>query len=193
MPCPQKIIAENGAVVGVETVVNHLRFPGQYFDEETGLHYNWHRFYDPETGRYISADPIGLAGGINLYAYVGGDPVNWIDPEGAKGNGLNYRRNWRGRTPGHNPSKSKKPKPLSNRTPDQLENLPDLLDPNSKPLIVPNIGGTPCRTWECRDKCTGEWVEGPFYVDPKSGWEPGNDPGCRCKEHYYLPGGVYYN
>jgi hypothetical protein len=43
---------------------------------------SWHRFYDPETGRYISADPIGLAGGMNLYAYVGGNPVNWVDPEG---------------------------------------------------------------------------------------------------------------
>jgi uncharacterized protein RhaS with RHS repeats len=43
---------------------------------------SWHRFYDPETGRYISADPIGLAGGMNLYAYVGGDPINWIDPTG---------------------------------------------------------------------------------------------------------------
>jgi RHS repeat-associated protein len=51
-------------------------------DTESGLYYNWHRFYDPETGRYISADPIGLAGGINLYAYTGGDPINWIDPEG---------------------------------------------------------------------------------------------------------------
>jgi len=46
------------------------------------LHYNWHRFYDPETGRYISADPIGLAGGINLYAYVCNDPVNFVDPWG---------------------------------------------------------------------------------------------------------------
>jgi RHS repeat-associated protein len=43
---------------------------------------SWHRYYDPETGRYISADPIGLAGGMNLYAYVGSDPVNWIDPWG---------------------------------------------------------------------------------------------------------------
>jgi hypothetical protein len=43
---------------------------------------SWHRIYDPSTGRYISADPIGLAGGINLYAYVLGDPVNWVDPWG---------------------------------------------------------------------------------------------------------------
>lgn len=46
------------------------------------IYYNWHRFYDPETGRYISADPIGLAGGMNLYAYVGGDPVNAVDING---------------------------------------------------------------------------------------------------------------
>lgn len=59
--------------------INFFSSPGQYFDAETGLHYNWNRFYDPETGRYISADSIGLGGGMNLYAYVGGDPVNWVD------------------------------------------------------------------------------------------------------------------
>ncbi|MDD2468988.1 MAG: RHS repeat-associated core domain-containing protein, partial [Desulfobulbus sp.] len=47
--------------------------------------YNWNRFYDPETGRYLSPDPIGLAGGMNLYSYVSNDPVNWIDPEGFTG------------------------------------------------------------------------------------------------------------
>ena len=70
------------AQIKVQTVQNNLRFPGQYYDAETGLHYNWNRFYDPETGRYISADPIGLAGGMNLYAYVQGDPVNLVDPMG---------------------------------------------------------------------------------------------------------------
>jgi len=56
--------------------------PGQYFDAETGLHYNWHRYYDPSTGRYLTPDPIGFAGGMNLYAYVQNDPVNRIDPYG---------------------------------------------------------------------------------------------------------------
>ena len=64
------------------TVQNNLRFPGQYFDAETGLHYNWNRYYNPKTGRYITADPIGLVGGMNVYAYTGGNPVNAVDLEG---------------------------------------------------------------------------------------------------------------
>jgi len=64
------------------TVANNLRFPGQYYDAETGLHYNWNRYYDPKTGRYLTPDPIGLAGGVNPYVYVMANPLNWIDSNG---------------------------------------------------------------------------------------------------------------
>ncbi len=60
----------------------HQRFPGQYFDRETNLHYNYFRYYEPETGRYISPDPIGLAGGINIYGYVKQNPLSFIDSDG---------------------------------------------------------------------------------------------------------------
>ena len=64
------------------TITNNFRFPGQYYDAETGLHYNYHRYYDPSTGRYLTPDPIGLRGGINLFAYVANDPVNSKDITG---------------------------------------------------------------------------------------------------------------
>ena len=62
---------------------NCFRFPGQYEDRETGLIYNRHRYYDPEQARFLTPDPIGIGGGLNLYDYPR-DPVNWIDPLGFK-------------------------------------------------------------------------------------------------------------
>lgn len=94
---PVKMTSSNGAVVwsanykafgeavvdAASTVENNLRFPGQYYDKETGLHYNWNRYYDPKMGRYIGPDPLGFGGGdVNLYAYCGNNPVVGMDPMG---------------------------------------------------------------------------------------------------------------
>jgi RHS repeat-associated protein len=89
---PQRLSDESGSVVWaveyepfgqisslIATVSNNLRFPGQYFDEETGLHYNYFRDYIPVIGRYLQSDPIGLRGGHNTYAYVRGNPIRFSD------------------------------------------------------------------------------------------------------------------
>lgn len=67
-----------------QSVVLNVRFPGQYWDAELGLHYNWHRYYDPNIGRYISADPVGQMGGLNEYRYAGNKPLLIVDPLGLK-------------------------------------------------------------------------------------------------------------
>ncbi len=98
---PQALTNETGAVVWratydpfgqatvtTSTITNNLRYPGQYFDSETGLHYNWHRYYDPKTGRYISSDPIGLRGGLNTYLYARANPLRYIDPFGLETFGI---------------------------------------------------------------------------------------------------------
>ncbi|NUW71983.1 RHS domain-containing protein [Vibrio mediterranei] len=70
------------ATVTTEQIKFNLRFPGQYYDAETGLHYNWHRNYDPALGRYLQSDRLGLFDGVDTYGYVHGNPLIRIDPTG---------------------------------------------------------------------------------------------------------------
>jgi RHS repeat-associated protein len=79
---PFGVNAPNENPSGVGAFSFNLKFPGQYFDRETSTHYNVNRDYDPATGRYTQSDLIGLAGGVNTYAYVGDNPLSWIDPLG---------------------------------------------------------------------------------------------------------------
>jgi RHS repeat-associated protein len=72
---------------GVRTTTGtptNLRFPGQWFQSESGLHQNWMRDYDPTTGRYLQADPLGLIDGASIYGYARQNPGRWIDPTGER-------------------------------------------------------------------------------------------------------------
>ncbi|CAK16324.1 RHS repeat-associated core domain-containing protein [Pseudomonas entomophila] len=73
-----------GSSVAMSNARNPIRFQGQYQDQETGLHYNRFRYYDPKSARYVSKDPIGFMGGANAYTYTGGSPVTATDPMGLK-------------------------------------------------------------------------------------------------------------
>jgi len=78
-------LAANENPSGLGAFKFNLRFPGQYLDKETNLFYNYFRDYDPQTGRYVQSDPIGLRGGLNTYLYVHGKPTALVDPTGRIG------------------------------------------------------------------------------------------------------------
>ncbi|WP_459990769.1 RHS repeat-associated core domain-containing protein [Methylosoma difficile] len=137
---------------------NNLRFPGQYYDKETGLHYNYFRDYDPNTGRYLESDPIGLAGGINTYGYVNGNPVNYIDLDG-----LQRGRTGRGR--------------------DNDERGRDISTPSTQSgsCPPPEDEEERCKTIirGCRQGCVDEWVDDPLFVQ-KWGGSNGNEAIKNC-------------
>ena len=73
---------------GLGQFAYNRRFPGQVFDAFLGVNYNYYRDYDPITGRFLQTDSIGLAGGVNTYAYVGENPLSFYDPNGLSGLGV---------------------------------------------------------------------------------------------------------
>ena len=75
------------ATITVSTITNNLRFPGQYYDVETGLNYNYYRDYNSSIGRYLESDPIGLTGGMNLYLYVKANALKYTDRRGLEPGG----------------------------------------------------------------------------------------------------------
>ncbi len=78
------VTTPNAGSTTIADVTFNLRYPGQYFDKESNLHYNYFRSYDSRTGRYTQADPIDLQGGWNRFAYVESDPLMSVDPDGLK-------------------------------------------------------------------------------------------------------------
>jgi RHS repeat-associated protein len=153
------------APTGTATV--NLRFPGQYYDAETTLHYNWNRYYNPATGRYVSSDPIGLAGGFATYNYVSASPVMFADPRGLdEGDFTADCLFWL-----CSKHVSGKDRNLKNTTPGDYMNPGTYEGPNGEPLqAFKNYGNDPGMVTNCLGLfLTGGavWIEGEYgIVDP---------------------------
>jgi RHS repeat-associated protein len=115
-----------GAVIGLNKEFNGSRYVGNngvYSDDDLGLQYMRNRWYDPQLGRFISRDPIGFRGGINLYVYVKNNPLNWVDPFGLDGSTPNTNSN-----PTPTPTTAPGPGPDTPAAPDN--SCPAEPDPN---------------------------------------------------------------
>ncbi|GAA4429508.1 RHS repeat-associated core domain-containing protein [Acidovorax lacteus] len=159
-----------------EAAAFDLRYPGQVWDEESQLAYNLHRYYDAVTGRYVQADPIGLEGGWNRFAYVEGNPLLFVDPEGLRsarpaapgGNAYN-RRQWRR----HGPGSFERPTGEGNQS--AWESGAEMFTPN------PDEGDyrLRCLRWECSENsCTPG--KSPTDFLPAAYHQDDAPSGCKC-------------
>jgi len=154
-------------------VTLNVRFPGQYYDKETGLHYNYFRYYDPDTGRYLTSDHIGINGGINTYAYVDENPLKYTDEEGLSGNSA-HRQRARRSAPRPPIAPSTKNKGLFDDLPDGVRGL--LCAAQFTEACLP-ANMFVCTRLHCTPKC-GK----PFDVDlpTKEPYITGPDTKCQC-------------
>ena len=133
-----------------------LRFPGQWFQLEAGLHYNWHRHYDASLGRYTQPDPLGFVDGPSVYGYAGGNAIGFVDPDGR------FRIGPRPYVPLPQPTPKPTPKPRSDPNPPP---------PQQPPRPNPPRPGEICpfqfeQDGKCYFQCPGgAWVEEPPNED----------------------------
>jgi RHS repeat-associated protein len=153
------------------------RFPGQVFDKETNNHYNYFRDYDPQTGRYIQSDPIGLEGGLNTYTYVENDPLGYIDPEGL----IKFPR--MGKPPGMKPPRWSPNKPGEGKPgykPNPAHNL-------NSPQYNPNKTPEPANCPEVYKKAVPDDPYNPRH------WWGRNDDGNFYRFHNSNDGTAHYS
>ncbi|WP_275100502.1 RHS repeat-associated core domain-containing protein, partial [Sedimenticola hydrogenitrophicus] len=168
---------------------NPLRFPGQYYDAETGAYYNYFRDYDPSIGRYVQRDPIGLGGGLNMYAYVEANPLVKSDRIGLKGGHIRNQRNRYGSSYGKAYGINPKPTIATNIGNESLASaLSGVLDMNFCDVWPAACTKTVCVKWRCwsgrSDNTCGRYDQffeipgDPVVVSPT--WRPEYDPDCEC-------------